>query len=91
VNLSELWTVGDPASPAIADPGGPWLSYSQLRERIDRIGEHLTACGIRAEHRIAVVLPNGPEMATALLAIMSRCAAVPLNPALGEPEIDALF
>ncbi len=42
--------------------------------------------GIRPGDRVAVALPNGPEMATAFLAVSTVCACAPLNPAYSLDE-----
>jgi acyl-CoA synthetase (AMP-forming)/AMP-acid ligase II/acyl carrier protein len=42
--------------------------------------------GFRSSDRVAVALPNSPEMATAFLAISSVCTCAPLNPAYHEDE-----
>jgi acyl-CoA synthetase (AMP-forming)/AMP-acid ligase II len=46
----------------------------------------LNAVGIGRGDRIAIVLPNGPEMATAFLAAASTGTAAPLNPAYRADE-----
>ena len=38
--------------------------------------------------RVAIVLPNGPEMAVSFLAIASGCTAAPLNPAYRADEFE---
>src|SRR5262245_44309527 len=51
----------------------------------------LRATGIGRHDRIAVVLPNGPEMAVAILAVASNAACAPINPAYGADELDRYF
>ena len=75
-----------PKSPAILAPGREALSYAGLRELIRDIGDRLRGLGIRPDDRVAVVLPNGPEMATAFLAVASCAACAPLNPAYQTAE-----
>src|SRR5512139_91013 len=75
-----------PESPAILAPGREALSYAGLRELIGDIGDRLRGLGIRPDDRVAVVLPNGPEMATAFLAVASCAACAPLNPAYQAAE-----
>jgi acyl-CoA synthetase (AMP-forming)/AMP-acid ligase II/acyl carrier protein len=70
-----------PEAPAILSPDKKALSYRQLNQQIDSTTLQLTRLGIRPGERVAVVLPNGPEMATAFLAISSVCTCAPLNPA----------
>ncbi len=44
--------------------------------------------GIGVSDRIAIVLPNGPEMASAFLSVASIATAAPLNPGYRESEFD---
>ena len=53
---------------------------------VDRLAERLRAAGLGPGDRIAIVLPNGPEMALVLLAAMSVGCAAPLNPKYREDE-----
>ena len=47
--------------------------------------------GIGPQDRIAVVLPNGPEMAVAVLSVAASAACAPMNPAYGVAELDRYF
>ncbi len=75
-----------PQSPAIMAPGRDALSYAGLWEQTSDIGGRLRGLGIGPDDRVAVVLPNGPEMATAFLAVASCAACAPLNPAYQAAE-----
>jgi acyl-CoA synthetase (AMP-forming)/AMP-acid ligase II len=46
----------------------------------------LNGFGIDAADRVAIVLPNGPEMATAFVTIAQVATTAPLNPAYREDE-----
>ena len=48
--------------------------------------QRLRAAGLDRSDRIAIVLPNGPEMVIVLLAAMSVGCAAPLNPKYREDE-----
>ena len=72
-----------PDAPAILAPGRAPLTYGRLYQHIEKIGRTLRAMGIGHRDRIAVVLPNGPEMAVAIFAVAAIAACAPLNPALG--------
>lgn len=80
-----------PDATAIAAPGRQALSYRELQAHVARTGAALNALGVGRGDRVAVVLPNGPEMATAFLAIASAATCAPLNPAYGEAELDFYF
>lgn len=77
-----------PDAPAILAPGRAQLTYGRLYQHFDRMGCALRAMGIGHRDRVAVVLPNGPEMAVAVLAVAGIGACAPLNPAYGSEELD---
>lgn len=74
----------DPAAPAILAPGRPALSYATLVQIVDRTAQTLAGAGLGRGRRVVVALPNGPEMAVALLAVTSCATCAPLNPATDE-------
>lgn len=71
---------------AIGAPGREWLSYGALRALAAQVEVDLRAYGIGATDRVAIVLPNGPEMATAFVTIAQAAVTAPLNPAYQEKE-----
>jgi oxalate---CoA ligase len=73
---------------AILAQGRKPLSHGRLSSVIGEVREHLRAAGLGPDDRVAIVLPNGPEMAVALLASMSAAAAAPLNPNYSRAEFD---
>lgn len=75
-------------TPAILAPGREPLSYGRLASAIGESQEALRDAGLGANDRIAIVLPNGPEMAVALLTAMAVGAAAPLNPNYSRAEFD---
>jgi acyl-CoA synthetase (AMP-forming)/AMP-acid ligase II/thioesterase domain-containing protein/acyl carrier protein len=48
----------------------------------------LRANGVARNDRVALVLPEGPEMAVAILAVMAGASCAPLNPAYRSKEFD---
>ena len=48
----------------------------------------LRALGVGRQDRVAMVLPNGPEMAALFLGVAAGAAAAPLNAAYREEEFD---
>src|SRR5215471_16316006 len=80
-----------PDAPAILAPGRAPLTYGRLYQHIDQIGRTLRALGVGRRDRIAVVLPNGPEMAVAFLSVATWAMCVPINPAYGTEELDRYF
>jgi len=67
------------------------LTYGRLYQHVDNIGRKLRATGIGRRDRVAVVLPNGPEMAVAVLAVAANAACAPMNPAYRSEELDRYF
>ncbi len=76
------------APRAIGAPGRIWLDGPGLAHLAGQIRQTLAAHGIGAGDRVAIVLPNGPEMATAFLCVAASCCAAPLNPAYKDEEFD---
>ena len=73
---------------AISAPARPGLRYRELRAQITAIGRQLRTAGIAADDRVAVVLDNGPALASAFVCLAPWCATAPLNPAYKADEFD---
>ena len=73
-------------APALGAPGRPWLTYGALRALTGDVGAALHGAGIGRGDRVAIVLPNGPEMAAAFVAVAQWAVTAPLNPAYTEDE-----
>ena len=73
---------------AILAPERPTLTFGALRELADATVATLNAVGIGRGDRVAIVLPNGPEMATAFVAVACGATTAPLNPAYRAEELD---
>ena len=84
----ELLTRGADDAPAIAAPGRAPLTHRGLRALAGRTREALNAMGIGRNDRVAMVLPNGPEMASAFVAVATGATTAPLNPAYKADEFD---
>ncbi len=87
-NVSELLAAGRDEALAIGAPGREWLSYSGLRRHVEDTVAALNRYGLGRNDRVAIVLPNGPEMATAFVAIACAATTAPLNPAYREEEFE---
>jgi acyl-CoA synthetase (AMP-forming)/AMP-acid ligase II/thioesterase domain-containing protein/acyl carrier protein len=66
---------------ALAAPARPALTYLALRDQMRRTVTALNGLGIGRNDTVAIVLPNGPELACAFLGIAAAASAAPLNPA----------
>lgn len=86
--VSALIADHDDNARAIGAPDRDWLSYGGLRNLAVQVTETLHGIGIGRGDRVAIVLPNGPEMATAFFTIAHVATTAPLNPAYREEEYD---
>jgi oxalate---CoA ligase len=86
--ISKLIALGNASDAAIAAAGGISLNYEGLRALEEHITRALNAMGIGRGDRVAIVLPNGPEGATAFLTVGSAATAAPLNPGYRHAEFD---
>lgn len=73
---------------AILAPGRPALSYGRLLEQVRCVVEALRGLGVRRGDRVALVMPDGPEMAVAFLGVTAGATCAPLNPAYRAREFD---
>ena len=86
--LKELLAAGADAAIAISAPGRPPLTHAALRGQIAATLASLNALGIGRNDRVAIVLANGPEMATCFVACASGVTSAPLNPAYRADEFE---
>ena len=80
-----------PESPALLASTDVVLTYGDLWARTCAFGAVLRANGIGPSARVALVLPDGFELAAAIVVTVCNAVAVPVNPKLTPPEIDRLF
>ena len=71
---------------AIGAPGRDWMTYGDLKVLTLNVRQALRAAGIGAQDRVAIVLPNGPEMAAAFVTVAQSTTTAPLNLAYKEDE-----
>ncbi|MGI1663859.1 acyl--CoA ligase [Palleronia sp. KMU-117] len=84
--LAGLLSEAPDSAPAIGALGRPWLDHGGLRALSRRVRADLAGAGIGPGDRVAIVLPNGPEMAAAFVTIAQSAVTAPLNPAYREDE-----
>lgn len=73
---------------AIAGLGNSLLSFRRLLLQVEQAAKTLNALGIGRNDRVAMVTPNGLEMASAFLAVSSAATFAPLNPGCRTNEFD---
>ncbi|AZL59362.1 AMP-dependent synthetase [Tabrizicola piscis] len=86
--LSALLAAANPEAPAIGAPDRPWLTYAGLAAQSTVTRAALHGAGVGRGDRVAIVLPNGPEMASAFVCIAQGAVTAPLNPAYKLDEFD---
>jgi acyl-CoA synthetase (AMP-forming)/AMP-acid ligase II len=86
--VPQLLLHGADGSPAIGAPDRAPLTYRALRALAARTVGDLNALGIGRNDRVAIVLPNGPEMAAAFVTIACGATTAPLNPAYRGEEFE---
>ncbi|HET9594202.1 MAG TPA: AMP-binding protein, partial [Anaeromyxobacteraceae bacterium] len=87
--VADLVLAGAPGAPAVGAPeGAAPLTYAALADQAARTVERLNALGIGRGDRVAMVLPNGPESATAFVCIAAAATTAPLNPTYRAEEFE---
>lgn len=84
--LAERIGEQDKSALAIGAPGRAWLNYGGLADQAARVTAALHSAGVGRGDRVAIVLPNGPEMAVAFVTVAGVATTCPLNPAYKEDE-----
>ena len=86
--IRDLIQAGRDDAPAIGAPDRTAMTHKGLRELVERTVRALNGMGIGRNDRVAIVLPNGPEMASAFISIAAGATTAPLNPAYRTDEFD---
>lgn len=86
--IPELLAGAKPDLVAITAPDRKPLPFANLRALIDTTLKALNSCGVGRQDRVAIVLPNGPEMACAFISVASAATAAPLNPSYKADEFE---
>jgi acyl-CoA synthetase (AMP-forming)/AMP-acid ligase II len=75
-----------PEAIALTFPGGHALTYLELDRRLRTMRREAAGAGLGPGEIAALVLPNGPDLITAFLAVAGIGAAAPLDPSSTESE-----
>src|SRR5437016_14014293 len=84
--ILDLLDNGSSTHTAISAAGGPPVTYAGLRAQVEALVTELNRLGLGRGDRIAMALPNGPEVIASFLAASSVGTAAPLNPAYTRDE-----
>src|SRR5438093_8888377 len=74
------------ARAALLSDGDEPLSHQQLWDQAAMTVPSLNRLGVGRGDRVAIVLPQGPDLAVTFLAVAAGATAAPLNPAYVEKE-----
>jgi acyl-CoA synthetase (AMP-forming)/AMP-acid ligase II/acyl carrier protein len=77
-----------PHANALQANGHKSLTYGQLFQLVEYTGGVLRSLGITRSDRVAVVLPNGPDMAASFLGVSCYATCAPLNPAYPRDQFE---
>jgi len=86
--IGDLLSRGADTALAFSAPGRTGLRYDGLRRQVSATVESLNRLGIGRDDAVAIVLPNGPEMASAFVSIAAGATTAPLNPVYTAAEFE---
>ena len=86
--LQNLLAAAPDDAAALRAPGTAPLCFGRLRALAKETVTTLNGFGVGRGDRVAILLPNGPEMAAAFLAVAQGATAAPLNPAYKLDEFE---
>src|SRR5713226_3958971 len=76
---------------ALLAPGRAPLTFGRLAEHLEETRKRLRDLGVGIGDRVATVLADGPDAATAAMAVSSLATFVPLKPRAERAEYESLF
>ena len=79
-HLLEMQARRIPNAPALLAPGRAPLTYERLWGHTGTVVQTLNTMGVGRGDRVALVLPDGPEMAAAFVCVAAGATCAPLNP-----------
>lgn len=79
--IHALLELGQDAAVAMGAPRRRPLTYAQLRHHVENTVTALNGLGVGRNDSVTIVLPNGPELVSAFVAISAGATTAPLNPA----------
>ena len=85
--IFEYWALQNPEHAALLAPNRSSLTHASLVNQLATIREKFQSLGLGESARIAVLAPNGPELALAFLACAGYATCAPLNPAYQKDEL----
>ncbi len=86
--LNELMSAGKDAATCLSAANSAPLSYAKLRTLAHYVQTEFNRIGIGRHDRVALVLPNGADMASSFITVANCCTSAPLNPAYRADEFE---
>ena len=86
--LQEWMAQGQANAVCLSAPNAAPLTYQGLRDLASHVQASLNEVGIGRNDRVAIVLPNGAEMAAAFVAVAACSTSAPLNPSYRVDEFE---
>jgi acyl-CoA synthetase (AMP-forming)/AMP-acid ligase II/acyl carrier protein len=80
-----------PDAIALLGAGREPLRFGELLAQFERTGAALGQQGLTRSSRVALLLPQGVDAASALLSVMAHAVCVPLNPSMPTAELEAVL
>jgi acyl-CoA synthetase (AMP-forming)/AMP-acid ligase II len=80
-----------PDAPAVLAPDRAPLSYGRLHRHVETIGHELRSMGIGPQDRVVAMLPNGLDLAVAIVGVASHAACAVVNTAYAAEELERYF
>lgn len=88
ITLTEWMAAGRDSGTCLSASTAAALTYSGLRELAAYVQQSLNAVGIGRNDRVALVLPNGAEMAASFVTVAACSTSGPLNPSCRADEFE---
>jgi oxalate---CoA ligase len=89
LSIDAIVTAASPDSVGLLAQGANPLCYRDLAANMSIVAGAVRRAGIRREDRVALILPDGPDLAIAFLGVASSAICAPLNPAYSVPEFES--
>ncbi len=88
-SIDAIVAAASPDSIALLAQGTTPLRYRDLAASMSIVACAVRHAGICRKDRVALILPDGPDLAIAFLGVASAAICAPLNPAYSVPEFES--
>jgi acyl-CoA synthetase (AMP-forming)/AMP-acid ligase II len=83
------WAEQTPEAPALIRPDCPAITYGALWQMASALAASLSRAGLGPSDRVVLLVPEGPELAIALLGTTIAAMAIPISSEITPAELDA--